>query len=52
MSHHSSLLDTNPISDSDKEQQPCLVERILSLDPLDVRIPLPFLPFYLWNQSL
>ncbi|KAL0846066.1 hypothetical protein Bca101_019312 [Brassica carinata] len=37
MSHHCSLLESNPpISDSDKE--PCLVERILSLDTLDLNL--------------
>ncbi|KAG2243049.1 hypothetical protein Bca52824_095102 [Brassica carinata] len=36
MSHHCSLLDTNPISDPAKDlETPCLVQRILSLDPLD-----------------
>ncbi|WZY83137.1 hypothetical protein YC2023_029521 [Brassica napus] len=39
MSHHCSLLDTNPISDPDKDlDTPCLVERILSLDPLDLTL--------------
>ncbi|CAH8371320.1 unnamed protein product [Eruca vesicaria subsp. sativa] len=39
MSHHCSLLETNPISDSDKElQTPCLAERILSLETLDLNL--------------
>ncbi|XP_009134545.1 acyl-coenzyme A thioesterase 8 isoform X1 [Brassica rapa] len=39
MSHHCSLLETNPISDPDKDlDTPCLVERILSLDPLDLTL--------------
>ncbi|KAG2297671.1 hypothetical protein Bca52824_044340 [Brassica carinata] len=39
MSHHCSLLDTNPISDPAKDlETPCLVQRILSLDPLDLTL--------------
>ncbi|KAF8087169.1 hypothetical protein N665_0596s0020 [Sinapis alba] len=38
MSHHCSLLERNTISDKDLETPPCLVERILSLDPLDLNL--------------
>lgn len=53
MSHHCSLLDTNPISDPAKDlETPCLVQRILSLDPLDVPTSLHFYHSLLWNHCL